>query len=758
MMGDDGEKFGAWPTTWEHCWGEGRWVERFFEALEANADWLTTTTPSAWLAEPPPIGRVYVPTGSYAEMGEWALPADESRVFAARAARGAEADGAARGALAARRVLAQLPGQVPRDQRPAQADAADVGQGRRRWRPAPVRDRALDHLYRGQSNDCYWHGLFGGIYISHMRLATYEHLIAAEDLADTDAGRLHAAERRDLDMDGQDDVRLAGPGPGRHGRPDVGAGIGGWDIRAVRHALAPVLRRRPEAYHQTLREHDAGRGDPDAPPARTDCADLDPRDGDDEGGRARRAALLRPIRAPLGPGPVPPPDDDARGLGDGAAPSSSATPSTAPSRSTSSNPTGCRDVARRAVATRGRGRVPVLRHQGALLGRRPALADPRADRHPRRTGPTGPLAAILGIEWTLTMLGGGGNPAAWWEIGGARSGHDTRGAAAGVTDFAQGNDYVGIAVGTTVSAPADAWWAPVETDLELGGRVRARLPGRRAAPVVAARRWRPAGAFSVTVSQTVVTTARDRSPRRTGRPLASAVAPPHEPRPARRPRPLLPAVADRPVQRHGPRGSVGRAGPRLDGPRQRRLLPAQRRARQPAATSRGTSGRRWPAGWRTATRSRTAGSWQATGASTAWPSRSTTRSCRSPRPPIGETEIRWGLRDFELRFGRPSVGMWLPETAVDLATLRLLADAGRPAHDPRARGRSDGAARRDPPAVPRRAGRRPQHRGRAVRRGPVDGDLLRARRDRRRRPVHARARRARGCVGPTARTTNRRSS
>ena len=39
-------------------------------------------------------------------------------------------------------------------------------------------------------------------------------------------------------------------------------------------------------------------------------------------------------------------------------------------------------------------------------------------------------------------------------------------------------------------------------------------------------------------------------------------------------------------------------------------------------------------------------------------------------------EIRWGLRDFELRFGRPAVGMWLPEAAVDMATLRLLADAG----------------------------------------------------------------------------------
>jgi hypothetical protein len=38
------------------------------------------------------------------------------------------------------------------------------------------------------------------------------------------------------------------------------------------------------------------------------------------------------------------------------------------------------------------------------------------------------------------------------------------------------------------------------------------------------------------------------------------------------------------------------------------------------------------------------------------------------------TEIRWGLRDFELRFGRRPTGMWLPETAVDLPTLRILAD------------------------------------------------------------------------------------
>ena len=40
------------------------------------------------------------------------------------------------------------------------------------------------------------------------------------------------------------------------------------------------------------------------------------------------------------------------------------------------------------------------------------------------------------------------------------------------------------------------------------------------------------------------------------------------------------------------------------------------------------------------------------------------------------TQVVWGLRDFEQRFGRKSRGMWLPETAVDLATLETLAENG----------------------------------------------------------------------------------
>ena len=460
MMGDDGEKFGAWPTTWQHCWGEGRWVARFFEALEANADWLTTTTPSAWLAEHRPIGRVYIPTGSYAEMGEWALPADESRVFAA--VLHAAQDGGRpearwlRGAFWRNfqikyREINDLHKQMLRT-----SDKVDA------MPPGPTRDLAIDHLYRGQSNDCYWHGLFGGIYISHMRLATYEHLIAAEDLADTASGELRAAERRDLDMDGQDDVRLAGPGQVVTVDLTSGAGIGGWDVRAARHALLAVMRRRPEAYHDTLRDHEArlagvpadGQG---AEPA--GAASIHDLVTTKEPGLARqlhydpyerRSGLVRLLAADTDP------ESWATGqaveLGDAV--------------------DGAFEIEHlgtdRLVATRTGairtpdGPAPIRIVKELVLGgdrRSPTLDLTVAIEN--CSGRV--IEALLGLEWTLTMLGGGGNPAAWWELGGERTAHDGRGSASDVTTFAQGNDYVGVGVASTLSRPAGAWWAPVET-------------------------------------------------------------------------------------------------------------------------------------------------------------------------------------------------------------------------------------------------------------------------------------------------------
>ena len=303
MMGDDGEKFGAWPTTHEHCWGEGRWVDRFFDAIEANGDWLATVTPSDWLDREAPIGRVYLPTSSYAEMGEWALPPDEAVVYRevlhdavaghepqARWLRG----GFWRNFQVRYREINDLHKQMLR----ASAKVAAMPEG-------PARTAARDHLHRGQSNDCYWHGLFGGIYISHLRLATHAHLVAAEDAADAILGWPRSAVMRDLDMDGRPEAILEERGQVLTVKPTEGGGVASWDIRAARHALAAVLRRRPEAYHDILRAA-ADEDLVDAAGRRGRHRDLDPRDRRGPRAGPRRPAPLRRPRAPLRAGPLPP--------------------------------------------------------------------------------------------------------------------------------------------------------------------------------------------------------------------------------------------------------------------------------------------------------------------------------------------------------------------------------------------------------------------------------------------------------------------
>ena len=466
-MGDDGEKFGAWPTTWEHCWGAGRWVERFFEAIEANAEWLTTVRPSDWLGEHPPIGRLYIPTGSYAEMGEWALPPVESRAFAtalhhardtgapeARWIRGASW----RNFQVKYREINDLHKQMLRVSKVVEVMA-----------PGTMRDAAVDHLYRGQSNDCYWHGLFGGIYIAHMRAATLSHLIAAEDLADRAAGTLARTEIRDLDLDGRDEVFLANVGQTLTIDLDEGAGIGSWDLRAARHALTGVLRRRPEAYHDNLRAHEARLSKAAADAA---AGTADPAAGSGSGA-ASIHDRVQVKEAGLGAYLVYDDYERRSGLVRILAPNASAASWGAGGRAELGDfATGAFHVvhlgpdevvvARAGSATIDGAAIALsIKTRIRLAGGRldPVLEwSTTVENHGDAT-----LTARIGVEWAMTMLGGGGNPDAWWEIAGARTRHDGTGAGHEVVQIGQGNDWLATEVESLVAPSADAWYAPIET-------------------------------------------------------------------------------------------------------------------------------------------------------------------------------------------------------------------------------------------------------------------------------------------------------
>jgi alpha-amylase len=455
-MGDDGEKFGAWPSTWKHCWGEERWVERFFEALEANAAWLTTTTPSAWLAGHRPLGRVYVPVGSYAEMGAWALPAGESRAYTEMLER-ARADG--------RPELRWLRGASWRNFQVKYREVNDLHKRMLRVSakvaalPAgPRRDAARDDLLRGQSNDIYWHGLFGGIYLPDLRLATVAHLVAAEDAADAIVGTARRGEVADLDLDGRDEVLLADAGQVVTVDLDEGAGIGDWDVRAARHALTAVLRRRPEAYHDVLRRGGDLQAHPpgDAGSELTSIHDIV---------RSKEAGLVDRLRY----------DDHERRSGLVRFLPTDATPVGYGAGELPDIGTALEAPHTIVELSNGHLVTEALARVRTPAGDEPVVVRKSIDLGGERLAPTltvgvtvrnvgsGAIDARLGQEWAVIMLGGGGNPSAWYEVGETRRAHDASGSAPGIARIGQGNDWIGIALESIPTPAADAWWAAIET-------------------------------------------------------------------------------------------------------------------------------------------------------------------------------------------------------------------------------------------------------------------------------------------------------
>ena len=70
----------------------------------------------------------------------------------------------------------------------------------------------------------------------------------------------------------------------------------------------------------------------------------------------------------------------------------------------------------------------------------------------------------LAVEWNVNLLGGGHNPAAYYETdSGERSPHDVAGEVASASHFTFGNDYEGVRIGATIEPAARLTWYPVET-------------------------------------------------------------------------------------------------------------------------------------------------------------------------------------------------------------------------------------------------------------------------------------------------------
>jgi len=262
VFGDDGEKFGDWPGTRKLCYEE-RWLERFFEEVQRDPH-LSIRPVSEGFAGSQARGMAYLPAASYFEMMEWAERSE--RQTALRKARQSLKDAGLWDGIAPfvrgvswRNFLVRYPESnrmhkmASRLSRTVQAELETKPAARRR----AVLLKAREHVWQAQCNCGYWHGVFGGLYLPHLRRAIHGHLARAESLLREGATD---AAREDWDLDGTEEVLLASGGQFLSIHPGAGGSIPLWYLDRAGLNLSDSITRAPEPYHARVRG-DEGRGD-----------------------------------------------------------------------------------------------------------------------------------------------------------------------------------------------------------------------------------------------------------------------------------------------------------------------------------------------------------------------------------------------------------------------------------------------------------------------------------------------------------------
>ena len=261
---DDIEKFGIWPETYEWVFEKG-WLTQFVEGVLASP-LIRTETFADYHARERTRGNVYLPTTSYIEMNEWTLPAPRAAAYHALV----DAEKAA-GRFEAHKPF--LRGGIWRNFMSRYTEANWMhkrmldASGRLAALPGAQRSPALqEHLHRAQANDAYWHGLFGGLYLPHLRRAVWNNLLALEaGLAVLTPPPACATD--DVDQDGNLETALRNGQLQAFMRDDGHASLVELSSLVLAHNFGDTLRAYAEAYHAKIEQslsarpaHNAGDG------------------------------------------------------------------------------------------------------------------------------------------------------------------------------------------------------------------------------------------------------------------------------------------------------------------------------------------------------------------------------------------------------------------------------------------------------------------------------------------------------------------
>ncbi len=240
---DDAEKFGMWPGTHEWVYTKG-WLERFVQAVLADES-IETMHYGEYFEQERTRGIAYLPNVSYYEMGEWSLRADDAlKLEAFKAEMGHE--------RYENEGVKFLKGGIWKnffvkydESNRIHKRTLELSKARKSVKK-PKFDAAL---YKAQTNDALWHGVFGGLYLPNLRDNAYTYIIEAENVR---YGKKSALVSDENELDGHEKVKAVTPNcifrfDGAHGGQLVE-----FDNRKACFNWQNTLTRRKEAYHQRL--------------------------------------------------------------------------------------------------------------------------------------------------------------------------------------------------------------------------------------------------------------------------------------------------------------------------------------------------------------------------------------------------------------------------------------------------------------------------------------------------------------------------
>jgi alpha-amylase/alpha-mannosidase (GH57 family) len=242
---DDAEKFGMWPGTYEWVY-EKKWLENFVRTVLEEEE-IETMHYGAYLEANRTRGIAYVPNVSYYEMGEWSLRADDARVLE----RLKEEMGQER---YEKEGVKFLKGGIWKNFFVKYEESNRLHKRMLELSAAreKVNRKAYDDLlYRLQTNDALWHGVFGGLYLPNLRDNAYRYLIEAEALRYKGRTSIEADEN---EMDGY--VKIKAVTPQCLFRFDAawGGQMVEFDLLSKGFNWQNTLTRREELYHQKVLE------------------------------------------------------------------------------------------------------------------------------------------------------------------------------------------------------------------------------------------------------------------------------------------------------------------------------------------------------------------------------------------------------------------------------------------------------------------------------------------------------------------------